>query len=298
MLIHTLLLTICWAGQTKVEPGHARNAVYAHVLNQGLSAGANGRIVLPAPSFVEGQTGEAQRAVLKEVAGANHSIDDLLRDSVTAPFIIRVHDVKTAETLVRFADLWYVIPGELQQVDVSKGAASTDEKEVEVANMWFQTHVLTPAEIKGAGSAVPLPDDDSSWYAHIHARLLDRIDINSTNHVMASQTAQSIVVASRTDPAFNKAGAFGNNWKSLKQRPDASPESLALMPYAGGISYVKISRADPTLKRDALLVEMHIAFVEPHAWFQGAPILRSKFSIAAQDQIRKLRREMIKKRSK
>ena len=37
---------------------------------------------------------------------------------------------------------------------------------------------------------------------------------------------------------------------------------------------------------------MHVAFVEPDGWFQGAPILRSKFSVAAQDQIRTLRREL------
>ena len=294
MLIHTLILIVCATGQTKVEPGHARNAVYAHVLNQGLSPGADGQILLPPPSFFDGQSGEEQRAVLQEVAGTNHSVDDLLRDSVTAPFIIKVHDVKAADTMVRFADLWFVIPGELKQVDLLKEARNTDDKEVEVANMWFQTHLLTSAEIRAAGiKAAASPDDDSSWYAHIHARLLDRIDINQTNHVMATQTAQSIVMASRTDPAFDKAPSLGNSWKSLKR-----PESSGSLPYVGGISYVKISRADQALKPDALLVEMHIAFVEPHAWFQGAPILRSKFSIAAQDQIRKLRREMIKKRSR
>ena len=43
---------------------------------------------------------------------------------------------------------------------------------------------------------------------------------------------------------------------------------------------------------------MHMAFVEPDGWFQGAPILRSKFSVIAQDQIRSLRRELAKKRAK
>ena len=70
----------------------------------------------------------------------------------------------------------------------------------------------------------------------------------------------------------------------------------ARQPYAGGISYAKISRV--AFQPTALFVEMHVAFVEPDGWFQGAPILRSKFSVAAQDQIRTLRRELAKKRSR
>jgi hypothetical protein len=46
------------------------------------------------------------------------------------------------------------------------------------------------------------------------------------------------------------------------------------------------------------MVEMHMAFVEPDGWFQGNPILRSKFGAVAQDQIRSLRRELAKKRAK
>ena len=61
------------------------------------------------------------------------------------------------------------------------------------------------------------------------------------------------------------------------------------------MSYAKISRLD--LKPRAILVEMHMAFVEPDGWFQGAPILRSKFSVVAQDQVRSLRRELAKKKS-
>jgi hypothetical protein len=40
---------------------------------------------------------------------------------------------------------------------------------------------------------------------------------------------------------------------------------------------------------------MHAAFAEPEGWFQGAPILRSKLSVAAQDQIRALRRSLTRK---
>ena len=41
-----------------------------------------------------------------------------------------------------------------------------------------------------------------------------------------------------------------------------------------------------------LFVEAHFVFTEPHDWFEGAPVLRSKISLIAQDRIRKLRREL------
>ena len=104
------------------------------------------------------------------------------------------------------------------------------------------------------------------------------------------------MVASRTDPSFDKAEPHANGWKSVTTTGGANARTGVKQPYSGGISYAKISRV--ALKPGALLVEMHVAFVEPDGWFQGAPILRSKFSVVAQDQIRTLRRELAKKRAK
>ena len=60
------------------------------------------------------------------------------------------------------------------------------------------------------------------------------------------------------------------------------------------MSYAKLSRLREP--EGMLLVEFHGAFLEPADWFQGAPYLRSKFAPVAQDQIRRLRRELIKAR--
>jgi hypothetical protein len=134
----------------------------------------------------------------------------------------------------------------------------------------------------------------NKWYSHVHAKLLDRIEFETTNLVMATQTPESIVIASRTDPAFAKVPGFINRWNPLAKEGDEKIDGRA-RPYQGGMSYAKISRID--LKPRAILVETHMAFVEPDGWFRGAPILRSKFSVVAQDQVRSLRRELAKKKS-
>ncbi len=295
MLTCAIMLAACFAEQVKIEPAHAANAAYTQVLKDGLKSGGQ-TILLPPARLVDGQDAEAERAVLREVAGSDQVLDEMLRSSVTARYIIKVHDLKTSEGTIRSVDLWFVVYSDLEQVDFGQEAARTDQKEVEVANMWFQTRLLKADDLQKAGvKPAPAVSGQSTWYSHVHGRLLDRIDFEATNLVVASQTPDSLVIASRTDPSFAGAGALANAWKPLA-RPDASAPGDTVKPYEGGISYAKISRL--ALKEGALLVEMHMSFAEPEGWFQGAPILRSKFNVAAQDQIRSLRRELAKKRAK
>ena len=296
MLIPTVFLAAFFAGQAKIEPPQDQNPVFSKVLNAGLDAGGQ-TIRLAAPRLVDGKSADDQRAALKELAGSDRALDELLRDSVTAPFIIKVHDVKTTGATVRLADIWFAVHGDLKAVDPGREAARTDQQTVEVANMWFQTRLLKTDELRAGGiTPAHTGPDRNAWYAHIHAKLLDRIDFEVTNHVVASESSESVVIASATDPSFDSAGPLSNGWKSLAAPGGSQTDAAARQPYSGGISYAKISRF--AFQPTALFVEMHVAFIEPDGWFQGAPILRSKFSVAAQDQIRTLRRELAKKRAK
>jgi hypothetical protein len=295
MLNCVLMLAACLAAQGSIEPAHAQNAVFNQVLGAGFDAGGE-RVKLPAPRLKDGMDAAAQRAALRETAGSDAALENFLRNSITAPYIIKVHDRKQPGLTVREADLWFVVYAELKEIDFAREAGRSDRKEVEAANMWFQTRLLKPDDIRSAGvEQAAAATGENTWYSHVHARLLDRIDFEVTNQVVATQSAESVVIATRTDPAFAKARAAANGWKPLSPAGDPNGESR-LEPYSGGISYAKISRLG--FAPGALLIELHVAFVEPDGWFQGAPILRSKFSVVAQDQIRALRRELARKRTK
>jgi hypothetical protein len=297
MITTTILLATALAGQTQIEPAHARNTVFKEVLDKGLESGGH-RVTLPRPSLTDGQDAQSQRAVLHKLAGSNTALDNLLRDSVFAPFIIKVRDLKAKAATIRIADVWFIVYAELDQVDFGQEASRTDQKAVDVANMFFETRLLKEDDLRAAQVKTPsAASAQNQWYAHVHARLLDRIDFAVTNLIVASQSPESIVVASRTDPTFAGSATLPNSWKSLpRQGQPAARKDETPKPYQGGISYAKISRL--AVKPGALLVEMHTAYVEPDGWFQGAPILRSKFSVVAQDQIRSLRRTLASKREK
>ncbi len=293
MLMQTILLAACCTNQTKIELAHASNAVFAQVLDQGVEVGGK-QIRLVLPRLVDGLKAEEERAALRKVAESDRAVDEMLRDSVTAPYIIKIRDQKASGATIRMADLWFVVYAPLEKIDPIREVARTDQKRIEVANMLFETRMLNADDLRAAGiKQTEHAAGQGDWYAHVHARLLDRIEMDVTNHGAVSQSADSIVVASRTDPSFEKAESNANFWKSVAANNSAN---AAKQPYSGGVSYAKISRS--VLKPGALVVEMHVAFVEPDGWFQGAPILRSKFGVIAQDQIRTLRREVAKKRSK
>ena len=211
---------------------------------------------------------------------------------------MKVHDVKAKGATIRLADVWFIVHAELKQVDFAQEASRTDQKAVDVANMYFETRLLKEDDLRAAAVKTARPaSGENRWFSHVHSRLLDRIEFDVTNLIVASQSPESIVLASHTDPAFVKSTTLPNSWKAHpRQGQTTAKTDETPKPYEGGMSYAKVSRL--SVKPGALLVEIHMAFVEPDTWFQGAPILRSKFSAVAQDQIRSLRRTLASKREK
>jgi len=278
-----------------VEPGHAPNAVYRELLDGKLRfAGAADPIA--APTLVDGSTADQQAAALLKVAGSAEKLKELVKDSVTAPFILRPpQDRKTpGGDTIRGVDLWFIIHADLDAIDPAR--LGEQPGPVEAGNMRFEGRTL-PADALKARKVEAAPKDE--WYAHLSGLLLDRIQVEVTDRVVASRTAGSLVVASRTADAFDHDRGekdLPNHWLNVFPGGKGQVPGSYAHRYPGGGGYAKISRLEGV--PGALLVELHAAFVEPKEWFQGAPILRSKIALVAQDRIRKLRRDLGKARGK
>ncbi len=290
-----ILIPLCLLLQvqpgTDTELAHQRNPIFAEALRSGFQA--DGAIItFPAPILKDGLDAGEQHAALLKLSGSEAALADLLRDSVTAPFILKLRDQKTDVATVRIIDLWFVVRADLDGLDPVEMAQQSSGKAVEAGNMRFESRLLTDDELKPRGRSSRRSRDFSRWFVHLKGRLLDRIAVEATDEAVATRTDESMVIASRTDPAFDTDKTLANRWWTLGQDGQQGPGQ----PFRGGLSYAKISR----LKEPAgsLLVEFHAAFIEPEAWFQGAPILRSKFAPIVQDQIRKLRRDLLKNRPK
>jgi hypothetical protein len=269
------------------ELAHQKNPVYLDALRSGLQLdGAT--VKLPGPILKDGLNAEQQNAALLELCGSEWALADLVRDSVTAPFLLKTRDLKTKDGTVRIVDLWFVVRADLESLDPDELVHQANGKAVEVGNMRFENRILTEDELKPRGRSSRRGRELSCWFIHLNGRLLDRIAVELSDESVATRSEESLVIAGRTDHAFDSGETSSNRWQAIGADDKAGPWHRL----DGGFSYAKITR----LKRPigALLIEMHAAFSEPEAWFQGAPILRSKFAPVAQDQIRRLRRKLLK----
>ncbi len=274
-----------------VEPAHARNSVYVETLRTGFRDG-DATVSFPGPILTDGMDASQQRGALRGLAGSEAALKDLLRDSVTAPYLLKVRDQKTHEATVRILDLWFVVRGDLDRLDALQIAGQSNGKAVEAANMRFESRMLGNEVLKAQGKTTRHERDQSIGYVRLDARILDRIEFQVIDEVVVTRSDGSMVIASRSAATFDAGLKMANRWRTLER----GGQPGAWQAYSGGMSYTKISRLKHL--EGALLVELHAAFSEPDAWFQGNPILRSKFAPVAQDQVRKLRRELLKERSK
>lgn len=274
------------AASPDVEAEHAKNVVFQTLLDQGQSLEGT-RVEFPAPILHDGQAPDAQRESFEGVAGSKGRAAELARDSVSAPFVLKVRDIPTrGGSVVRAGDLWFLVHADLDAIDPD-AVTPGEGKPVEAGNMRFEGREVTSDELKTRGIAATEPPSGRfprEGYAHTVGMLLDRLHVEATSRVTATRSADSIVVAWRTDPAFRGEGPARNLWRPLKG------DAAGTRDYEGGGGYVKVSRYAPI--PGTLLVEAHFAFDEPQDWFDGNPILRSKIALVAQDQIRNLRRSL------
>jgi hypothetical protein len=275
------------------EPGHASNPLYHTLRDEGWTVGKT-HVAFPAPAFSDGMSADEEQTALRAIAGSDREVAELTRDSVTAPFVLRTHDLETEGGVIRQADLWFVVRARLDDIAPEKAAGGVgDGPPVEAGNMRFRGHRLSADEVEKRGLTPTKEAPTREWYVHMAGRLLDRLQVEATDRITASRTDGSWVFAARTDPKFDQDEAFPNRWRPIARQGGEEKEGT-LAVYAGGASYVKIVRLATV--PGALLIEAHFAFDEPKAWFDGAPILRSKIALVAQDRVRGLRRELAKSR--
>jgi hypothetical protein len=277
-------------GQRPVpESELAANPLYRAVLGGGLAI-EGVTVKLPPPILRDGMTEDERREALKEVVDL--PLDEFLRDSPNAPFKLKIRDVAYTGGVVRMVDLWFAIHANLDEVDLDDLAGKKDAGgKAEAGNMSFSARTLTDAELKAHGKVV---EGGLDRYAFSQGVLLDRIKVQTVNHVVASKAGGALVVASMTDPSFDEDKDLANRWVPIPGPGDARKDAAPARPYSGSVGY---SRIGPYSERPSvLLVESHVAFAEPKGWFNGASILRSKISLIAQDQLRQLRRELARRK--
>jgi hypothetical protein len=261
------------------------------LLTEGITL-ADGQIAkLPEPTLADGMTAAQQRQQIEAVSEGRNSWEDLTRRSVVAPFILRIpQDDSDHQALGRRVDLWFVAYGSLEALandEFLKDQFKSASDDTENAS---SARLLGDADLTKRGLPIASAVEDPRYLA-AETTLLDRVRVRATTRSVKSRSADSLLMASILDPRFASDPEFPNRWQPILRNDAGSRQLGASHVYAGLGSYVKATRlAEPD---GALLIEYHVAYAEPTAWFNGANLLRSKLPILAQTVVRKLRRSLV-----
>jgi hypothetical protein len=292
MFLLLLGLTTAADPQAPADPHLRANPVYEKLCQTGLKV--NGmQAKLPLPTFASDEPAE-QKATLRKLAGDMYDLDELTRNSVVAPYILKINELKDPNAKdgqprdnCYQLDLWFVAHSSLDKFD----AKDMEKRLIQLSRGDIAIQLLKAEELKARG--IRAPESDHERYSHSSYTLLDRVELKMTTRQFWSQTDKSVLLAGQSDERFLKDKMYPNQWRSIDKTEDP-PKLGPVEPYAHTIgSYQKVMKlAEPP---GALLIEYHGIFIEPAGWFRGTNLLRSKLPLLIQSEVRTFRREVAAK---
>jgi hypothetical protein len=178
-----------------------------------------------------------------------------------------------------------------QDNEQSDAKKKEDKKRAENGKIEF----YTDQELKDRKLSAADKDDFKERYAHGKVDLLGNVEVSGSGYGIQTQTDESVLVAYKMDPRFNKDPKYPNQYRLIKINAAGVPVLGDPKPYCAFGGYAKITKLQKTVEHpeDRVFVEYHIVFDEPHEWFNGTTALVSKLDYSYQTDIRKFRRNVL-----
>jgi hypothetical protein len=271
------------------------NPLYKQLTEEGVCRRGTAECVkLPPPEMADGLSAAEQRAVIARIAGPTRRVDDLLRDSVVAPFVLRLGDAPTTPggRPMRTIDLWFVAHGDLDRLDSEESLGELAEKlEKDSAKELPEVRgMLTAEQLRARGIEVVETERRKERFVHATTGLFDRVLLSATHRLVVTRGEESMLAAGAIDPRLTGDADYSNQWRPLRRLPSGKFEQGEATPYEASGFYAKVTKLkDPA---GALWIEYHQAFDEPEGWFEGTGLLRARLPMAVQDGVRSFRRRL------
>ncbi|MBB3205623.1 hypothetical protein FHS27_001427 [Rhodopirellula rubra] len=270
--------------------------------------------VLPEPSFVSvtGEPADSPSAMkaLETLAG-RHGVSRFTRDSVVAPISVQTDSIKNDEgdRIGHFIDVAFVVHQSIAEIRKSealedfKSDPDSPEKTIELSDQdnpeeleKNKTRSLTKQEL--ADFNVTL-DGQYEALGYLQMPLLSKVVVRGVARARRSiwstddETAPIILtwlLDSRFGSPTPDPESISNQWRAIERNSVGEKELGPPHPYAGMGGYVAITPVPG--QEQASIIQLRFVLHEPHDWFDGRNLLRSKLPILIQDRVRNLRREL------
>jgi hypothetical protein len=189
----------------------------------------------------------------------------------------------------QIVDVWFVVYGQLDEIE--KHLREEMKRTQPHRSDEGQGRALNADDLAVRGIEPPTEDDPAGpRYGYFETSLLERVRLSGVTRSTSTRQEKSFLAAFVLDERFLDDREFPNQWRPIKTNELGKQYLGDPEPYSGCGGYVKATELiEPS---GALLVEAHVVFNEPHGWFDGANLLRSKLPLVIQERVRDFRREL------
>lgn len=288
-VVGVLSLLACISGASpeitsrNLQPNH----VYTMLQKEGVRAEGEA-FLLPTPLMPDGLAADKQTAILQELC-KRIPFEKFIAANVNAPDITPHYEdlKKSSSGAIRKVDNFFVAYGDprlLQDEEFLKSLQSEGDEGNATGKL------LSENDLQSRGLAPVVEKQET--VAHGEFTLIEKLRLSAAFRAMWSASDESLTAAGCVDERFDKDAEFPNRWIPLKKLESGKLQEGESQPYSGAGFYTKITQLkDP---QGAFFVETHLVLYEPKGWFEGAPLLTSKFAIIASNRAKEVRRKLLK----
>lgn len=276
-----------------LAPADDENRLLHELTHQGLPVeGETSGIRLPEPTMADGLSAAEQHALIKQVAGPRRRLEHLLRDSIVAPFVLKISQPEDTDARYRHVDVWYVARGDLTQFQQEEFLGNLVDFGGQSSEAELASRLVPPAQLLERGIQPEEGSNEVQQFLFNSVELFDRVSLRSTRRIVLSSNDKSVLIAATIDPRFTSDEVYPNDWRKVKVNADGTKSIGEPQPYVASGSYTKVTRLHEP--EGSLFIEHHHLFLEPVEWFEGRNLLRSKLPLAVQRGVRQLRQKLKK----
>ncbi|HEV7222114.1 MAG TPA: hypothetical protein VGN42_05390, partial [Pirellulales bacterium] len=229
----------------------ASNAVLEELLETGISAPGGPAVKLPPPFLPDGLDGKRQTDAIAKLPGARHSVEELLRKSVVAPFELKIHppvDAQGEAGLWR-VDAWFVAYGSLEEVAQedflkrwSRLGGGKEAADVGSSEALSRAGKLSDAEISERKLFEEGEQQPDEYFLYSTFSLFDRVQLSATRHAVITRGDESLLIAAKVDPRFDADEQYPNQWRPMKRDELGKIETGKPHAYEDAGFYAKVTR--------------------------------------------------------
>jgi hypothetical protein len=297
-LMHLLALLMVVAA----IPSAAAPPWLDELLERGIPLTADTSVSFSKPLLRDGMDAAGQVSAIKGLVGDGW--DRFVRQSVTSRFEFQIE--RAAELPegggVQRLDLWFIGYGDLDTIVDKKildnlilrlnGRDDGESAGGEAAASPERTRVLTKNELKARNLEVGgIANGTEVTYALLDVNIVEEVRLRGITRGMYARTSESLTAVACLDELWLHDREFPAQWFPwIRNSEDGRLVLGEPSDYSIAAAYGRATALHEPA--GAILVEVHVIFAEPEAWFDGRNLLRRKLPTVLQHAVHSFRRKL------